>query len=79
MTTVQWGMWVELNPDTARDLGVVDDDQVDLSNLQRQVLHTTEDVGRDKTQSAKEKIEEVLKYALVWKGKENILRKINKK
>ena len=40
-------------------LGVVDDDQVDLSNLQRQVLHTTKDVGRDKTQSAKEKIEEL--------------------
>lgn len=28
MTTVQWGMWVELNPDTARDLGVGDNDVV---------------------------------------------------
>jgi anaerobic selenocysteine-containing dehydrogenase len=28
MTTVQWGMWVELNPDTASDLGVGDDDVV---------------------------------------------------
>lgn len=27
-------------------LGIVDDDTVSLSNLQRQVLHATEDVGR---------------------------------
>ncbi len=33
-------------------LGVVDFDVVDLSNLQRQVLHTTADVGRPKTESA---------------------------
>ncbi len=35
-------------------LGVVDDDQVDLTNLQRQIIHKTGDVGRDKTQSARE-------------------------
>ncbi|MGH6879376.1 MAG: HesA/MoeB/ThiF family protein, partial [Hypericibacter sp.] len=33
-------------------LGVVDHDDVDLSNLQRQVLHGTADVGRTKTDSA---------------------------
>jgi len=33
-------------------LGVVDDDRVDLSNLQRQVLHGTADIGRLKTESA---------------------------
>lgn len=33
-------------------LGVVDDDRVELSNLQRQVLHGTEDIGRPKTESA---------------------------
>ncbi len=33
-------------------LGIVDDDTVSLSNLQRQVLHGTEDVGRRKTESA---------------------------
>jgi len=33
-------------------LGVVDDDVVALSNLQRQVLHRTEDVGTLKTRSA---------------------------
>lgn len=33
-------------------LGVVDDDKVSLSNLQRQVLHATSHVGRPKTESA---------------------------
>lgn len=33
-------------------LGVVDDDTVSLSNLQRQVLHDTESLGRLKTESA---------------------------
>jgi adenylyltransferase/sulfurtransferase len=34
-------------------IGVVDDDAVDLTNLQRQVLHTTERVGLAKTESAR--------------------------
>ncbi|GFP33791.1 molybdopterin-synthase adenylyltransferase, partial [Candidatus Hakubella thermalkaliphila] len=29
-------------------LGIVDHDEVDLSNLQRQILHRTADVGRPK-------------------------------
>ena len=33
-------------------LGVVDDDLVDLSNLQRQVIHTTQNIGFPKTESA---------------------------
>jgi molybdopterin/thiamine biosynthesis adenylyltransferase/3-mercaptopyruvate sulfurtransferase SseA len=33
-------------------LGIVDGDVVDLSNLHRQILHKTEDVGRPKTESA---------------------------
>jgi adenylyltransferase/sulfurtransferase len=33
-------------------LGIIDDDAVDVSNLQRQVLHTAADVGRGKTDSA---------------------------
>jgi adenylyltransferase/sulfurtransferase len=35
-------------------LELVDDDQVDLSNLQRQILHTTDRIGRDKTSSAQD-------------------------
>jgi len=33
-------------------LGVVDDDEVDLSNLQRQVIHTTDRIGMPKVDSA---------------------------
>jgi len=33
-------------------LGVVDDDEVSLSNLQRQVIHATGDIGREKVLSA---------------------------
>jgi molybdopterin-synthase adenylyltransferase len=37
-------------------IGLIDGDVVDLSNLQRQIIHFTEDVGRPKVLSAKEKI-----------------------
>jgi molybdopterin/thiamine biosynthesis adenylyltransferase len=37
-------------------IGIVDMDVVDLSNLQRQILHHTGDLGRAKTDSAKEKL-----------------------
>src|SRR4051794_5779413 len=37
-------------------LGIVDDDAVDLSNLQRQVIHTTDRVGVHKVDSAEESI-----------------------
>ena len=38
-------------------LGIVDDDLVDESNLQRQVIHNTERVGTPKTESARKTIE----------------------
>jgi len=37
-------------------IGIVDFDVVDFSNLQRQILHATPDVGKPKLQSAKEKL-----------------------
>ncbi len=37
-------------------LGLVDFDKVDFTNLQRQIIHRTEDVGRLKVESAHEKI-----------------------
>ena len=40
-------------------IGLVDFDSVDFSNLQRQIIHGTEDVGRPKTQSAKETINSI--------------------
>src|SRR5919112_1514685 len=33
-------------------IGIVDDDTVSLSNLQRQVIHGTPDLGRSKVESA---------------------------
>ena len=37
-------------------IGIADADEVDLSNLQRQIIHQTADVGKAKVQSAKETI-----------------------
>lgn len=38
----------------AGQLVIADHDRVELSNLQRQILHTTNDIGRQKTASAKD-------------------------
>jgi adenylyltransferase/sulfurtransferase len=40
-------------------LGIIDSDKVDLTNLQRQILHGSADVGRLKTESAKEAIHRI--------------------
>jgi sulfur-carrier protein adenylyltransferase/sulfurtransferase len=40
-------------------LGLVDFDTVDFSNLQRQIIHGTADVGRPKTESARETIQRI--------------------
>ena len=39
------------------EIGLVDFDRVDLSNLQRQVLYTTNDVGQPKLEAAKRRLE----------------------
>ena len=58
-------------------IGLLDGDNVDVTNLQRQVIHHTSDVGRRKIVSAREKIEAinpdvvVRTYAL-WMQAENI-------
>ena len=40
-------------------IGIVDFDDVDLSNLQRQILHGTKDVGRDKLESARDRLHDI--------------------
>lgn len=40
-------------------LGIIDSDVVDLSNLQRQILHRTPDVGRPKVESARDTIQAI--------------------
>jgi len=40
-------------------IGIVDFDEVDLSNLQRQILHGTKDVGRSKLESAQDRLRDI--------------------
>src|SRR5207253_7373763 len=40
-------------------IGIVDFDDVDLSNLQRQILHGTKDIGRDKLESARDHLHDI--------------------
>ena len=40
-------------------LGIIDNDVVDRTNLQRQILHGTRDIGRRKTESAADRVEEL--------------------
>ncbi|MGA0242277.1 MAG: HesA/MoeB/ThiF family protein [Candidatus Marinamargulisbacteria bacterium] len=40
-------------------IGMIDADTVDISNLQRQVIHFTPDIGRLKVDSAKEKMNQI--------------------
>ena len=40
-------------------LGIVEFDEVDESNLQRQIIHGQSDIGRPKADSAKESIAEI--------------------
>jgi len=46
-------------------IGLVDSDRVDLSNLQRQILHGTKDVGREKLESARDRLEETNPHVTV--------------
>jgi molybdopterin-synthase adenylyltransferase len=59
-------------------IGIADADTVDLSNLQRQVIHHTPDIGKPKVESAREKMQainpdvKVITYQ-TWVNAENIL------
>jgi adenylyltransferase/sulfurtransferase len=59
-------------------LGIVEADVVDVTNLQRQVLHGTKDVGRKKVESARDRIRDVNPHVDVvpheaWLTSENAL------
>lgn len=56
-------------------LGIVDFDQVDLSNLQRQILHSTNDVGRPKVDSAEDRLRELNPGVAVMKVQERLTSK----
>jgi molybdopterin/thiamine biosynthesis adenylyltransferase len=58
-------------------IGIVDGDKVDLTNLQRQIIHRTTDVGVDKVTSAENKIREMnpeikIKTHDIWARANNI-------
>ncbi len=48
-------------------IGLVDNDVVDASNLQRQVIHGTSDIGKDKLDSAEESINDINPHVTVVK------------
>jgi sulfur-carrier protein adenylyltransferase/sulfurtransferase len=48
-------------------IGLVDNDVVDASNLQRQVIHGTSDIGKDKLDSAEESIKDINPHVEVIK------------
>jgi adenylyltransferase/sulfurtransferase len=55
-----------------KEIGIADADDVDLSNLQRQILHFTKDVGAPKTKSAKEKLNDLNPDTAITPYKERI-------
>ncbi|OGL41398.1 MAG: adenylyltransferase [Candidatus Schekmanbacteria bacterium RIFCSPHIGHO2_02_FULL_38_11] len=53
-------------------IGIIDGDVVELSNLQRQIIHSTTDLGRPKVESAKETINKLNSDVKVITYKERI-------
>ncbi len=53
-------------------IGIVDDDTVSLSNLQRQVIHGTPDLGRPKVESAREAVARLNPHVQVVAHRERI-------
>jgi molybdopterin-synthase adenylyltransferase len=53
-------------------LGVIDDDTVDLSNLQRQIIHRTTDIGLAKAESARRALGEINPEVTVQPHKERL-------
>ena len=57
------------------NIGLIDHDKIDLSNLNRQILFNTKDVGKYKVKEAKKKINEINKNIKVKIFKEKITKK----
>ena len=55
-------------------IGLVDDDAVEISNLHRQVLHGTADIGRSKTESGAESLERLNPHVIVKPHRERLTR-----
>ncbi len=62
-------------------LGIADADQVDLSNLQRQIIHATSDIGKNKVRSAQETLtainpDVIIQPYVTYVSEKNILQLI---
>jgi adenylyltransferase/sulfurtransferase len=63
-------------------LGIIDDDRVELSNLGRQIIHETGDIGRLKVESARDRVAElnpdisvdIYPFAITAENAEEIIR-----
>jgi len=58
-----------------KNIGIIDHDKVDLSNLNRQILFNTKDIGKFKVTQAKEKIQKIDKKIKINAHKEKIIKK----
>ena len=58
-----------------KNIGIIDYDKVDLSNLNRQILFNTKDIGKFKVTQAKEKIQKIDKKIKINAYKEKIIKK----
>lgn len=57
------------------EIGVIDDDIASLSNLQRQVLHGTADIGRPKVESARDAVAQLNPHVRVSAMRERITQR----
>ena len=53
-------------------IGIIDDDLVDISNLHRQILYTTADVGKPKAMVAKQKLKLLNPFVMLIPNQEKI-------
>ena len=58
-----------------KNIGIIDHDKVDLSNLNRQILFNTKDIGKFKVTQAKKKIQKIDKKIKINTYKEKIIKK----
>lgn len=59
-------------------IGIVDNDVVDISNLQRQIIHRTEDAGRPKVESARRTIEALNPDVKILTYRERLTKEVAK-
>ena len=56
-------------------IGIVDNDKVELSNLNRQIVYRSDDIGKFKVDIAKKKIKSISKYASIKSYKTRVNKK----